>query len=267
MRVAMTVVLCVVLVLGITALASAQMQNSRVLAMGEADVGLATDAGAYLSNPAGLPTIQADGMGISPWPSRGSLTVGIDNAYDSYTLQYSARDRAATTGWGGGYSNIDSGETSTDVLGAGYGMRFSPALCGGVSVIHMDNGDDTTLVNLGAMYEVEGALNAWRAGVLLQDLTDEAGNGVIMDVGASVDTPAGVIVSAEISDLTDEVDTIFNIGAEYELPLTDLTVRAGAADGDLTLGAAYKMTNLKLGFAWQDTEGDDEFFATLGGSF
>ena len=80
--------------------------------------------------------------------------------------------------------------------------------------------------------------------------------------------PAGVEIGATLWDLTDEHDTWLGLGVEWDVPNSGLILRGGAADGDLSLGAAYQFTNFEVGLSFADTDGSDDFItAGVTGSF
>ncbi|MEA3400853.1 MAG: hypothetical protein U9R79_06340 [Armatimonadota bacterium] len=261
------VVMILALACGVAA-ASVTVQNFRISAMGMADVGLADDDAAFASNPAGIPYIKVYGPRISPWPSRVSGTFSMDGDVDSFGAFYSVRNAASTQGWGVGYWNADSGAADVDGFGGGYGVELSGGLSGGVSLLHTTNASDQTVVNVGGMYRVDAPMSSWSYGALLRDLTDESGAGPMCDLGASVTLPSGLLVTGELQDVTDEVDTVFNVGAEWPMPMTAFTIRGGAADGDLTLGVGYRLTSWEIGAAWLDSDGgDDQWLIGAAGSF
>lgn len=262
------VVMILALACGV-ATASETVQNFRISAMGMADVGLADDDAAFVSNPAGIPHMKVYGPRISPWPSRVSGTFSVGGDIDTFSAFYSARNAAGTQGWGAGYWNLDAGKsTDVDGFGAGYGMEFSGGLSGGVSLLHTTNASDHTMVNLGGMYRVDAPMSDWSYGALLRDLTDESGSGPMLDLGASVTLPSGLLITAELEDISDEIDTVFNVGAEWPMPMTAFTLRGGAADGDLTLGVGYMLTSWEVGLTWMDSDGgDDQWLIGAAGSF
>lgn len=252
-------------------------QTPRQAALGGGFAGVSVDETASFNNPAGLPLLDTFGTNVSPWPSRASLNILVDGPddLDQYSALYAGRAADNTSGWGAGYMHTENG-MEVDGFALGYGQRVGNNLTAGVAVLHQSMDvpgggtaavdDDSTTVNLGAMYRREIALNAWRFGFIVADVADEMG-GPFFHLGAGVELPAGVDVAATLADLTDEVDTTFNIGAEWEVPMTDFIVRAGANDGDFTAGAAYRWTNFEVGLSWVDGEDDDLITAGATGCF
>ena len=268
----------VTLLIGIGALLAtpAAAQTARNCAMGEIGVGLADDSTAFISNPAGLPGITTFGQSISPWPSRVAAVASVDADWDRFGAWYTARDRDQTTGWGAGYWRHDFGALEIDSLGAGFGMVIGDSgLSAGVNLVN-ENQDPgagladltATFFDLGVMYRRDDLLaNHWRVGAVVRDLSDESGVGPWFDVGASVTMPTGLIVGLDVLDVTDEIGTVVNIGAEMPIPLTDLLVRAGAVDGDPTVGFGYRRDNWEFSASYRNLDAGDETAIGLTGCF
>lgn len=265
MRTVVAAVVIAVLLCGAAAVASPSfdMLNYRVAAMGFADTGLADDDAAVVSNPGALPYIRTYGTQISPWPSRLSVNAAFDGPADGFSALYSARNSAGNQGWGLGYMNVDNG-ADVDTFTGGYGIEFPCGVGLGASLNYVTNGDDDVLVDVGALYRIDAPMQDWRVGLVVRDVTDESGAGTTVDVGASVRFDTGLLVSAEIEDASDEVDTRFNIGGEYSLPMSNITARAGAVDGDITAGLGYRWMAWEVGATWVDFDGDDMWI--IGGS-
>ena len=248
-------------------------------ATGYGFAGVSVDETASYHNPAGLPLLETFGMNVSPWPSRASLNAVIDGpeGYNEFSAFYAGRDSDRASGWGAGYISAENG-FDEDSFSLGYGQRAGENLTIGASIFYQSlefeanpvqaGGDDDTLsVDLGAMYRRQIALNDWRFGLWLEDISDEYG-GPFVQVGAAVQLPAGVEIGATLWDLTDEHDTWLGLGVEWDVPNSGLILRGGAADGDLSLGAAYQFTNFEVGLSFADTDGSDDFItAGVTGSF
>lgn len=241
-------------------------QTPRMDATGGGFAGVSVDETASFYNPAGLPLLQTFGTTVSPWPSRASLNVLVDGpaGQDQFSAFYAGRAADRSTGWGASYTHSSNG-VDLDAFSLGYGQRIGEGLTAGASLFHVSNGDDNTSFDLGAMYRREIALNAWRFGLWVEDVIDEYG-GPFFHLGAAVELPAGVNVGATIFDISDEVDTLLGIGAEWHVPMTDFILRAGNFDGDFTAGAGYRWSNFELSFAWMDLE-DDWVTVGVTGSF
>ena len=256
-------VVAVFAVLG-TAVAS-DFSDARTMTMGFARVGVADGASAFTDNPAGLPHLQTFGLRVSPWPSRLAGTATF-NDESSYGAHYAARNAAGSMGWGAGIWHTEAGDT--DSIGGGIGGDIGVwDLTGGVAVVNRQNGDDLTVMDLGLMKEFSLPLNTWRAGVVARDVTDEMGSGTIFDIGASVKLPTGLLLAADITDVTDEVASAVNLGVECPIPLTGITLRGGLADGDLTIGAGYTIANWELTAGWLNLDSGEQAVVGVTGCF
>ncbi len=277
----LTLTIMVVALVGLfAASAGADFPGTRVMGMGFARVGVADGSSAFLDNPAGLPRIHTFGMRLSPWPIRASANMSVDSDVDRYSILGSARNSASTQGFGAGYWRSESANWEVNYYGAGYGAELGLfGLTGGLSAVWQDmtytgmmpdqNGlnDQFTVVNAGLMKQFPGPLSTWKVGLLARDLADELGNGITFDVGASVRLPPGLLLAADINDIADESDTSLNIGAEWPLPMTPFTVRAGLVDDEFTAGAGYTVGNWEVNAAWVDAAGDGEAVVGVTGCF
>ncbi|MGI5817025.1 MAG: hypothetical protein ACOX9R_02890 [Armatimonadota bacterium] len=265
MTVPRTIVLSIVLVaiLAIPAIA----QTPRMDGTGYGFAATAVDETASFNNPAGLPHLETFGTTVSPWPSRASLNVLVDGPgdLDQFSGLYAARETDRASGWGVGWIHTDNG-ADMDSFALAYGRSFGEGLSAGLALNHMTNGSDATSFDLGALYRQQLPMHNWRFGLVVQDIADEYG-GPFLNVGAAVELPAGVDVGATFFDISDEIDRIFAIGAEWNVPMTPLLVRGGAFDGDLTLGAGYRWGNFEVSVAWMDADESDMWTAGVTGSF
>jgi len=271
-------VVVVLLAALITAAAASEATDARVFAMGGVRAGLANGASSFLDNPAGLPDVDTFGLRLSPWPMIVSGSTTLDADVDTWSVLGAGRNQAGTQGLGAGFWHASGAGWDSDFIGAGYGLDlFGPDTALGIAVIREDrtttmlpeaNGDgDATVFNVGVMKRISDPINSWRVGLVARDVTDEWGNGPTFDLGASVDLPAGLLVAADLVDLTDEVDSHLNLGAQWAVPLTSVLVRAGLADGDLTAGLGYRVSGLEFSAGWADFEGGDEFQVSATGCF
>jgi len=278
----MTATRTTVLVIAVVAILAtpAFAQTPRQDATGGGFSAVSVDETASFNNPAGLPLLQTFGSSISPWPSRASLSALVDGPEDlnQYSAFYAGRAADHANGWGAAYLRTDNG-FDEDAFSLGYGQSLDNGITVGASVFYQSwdlaqvttdqNGaadDSSTSFDLGAIYRREMPMNTWRAGLWVQDVADEYG-GPFFHLGAAVELPMGVQVGATAFDVTDEVDSVFGIGAEWNLPMTPVVVRAGSLDGDFSAGAAYQWTNFAFDVAWIDGEVDDWFTAGVTGCF
>ncbi len=271
----MTAALVVVMI------APAGAQTARSLAMGNAAVGVADDSVAWSQNPAGLPYLQPAPITLSPLPSHVSGTIDLGSDADTLGLNYSARLKGRTAGWGMGYWKMEAGNSERENLGAGYGMTFGQrgmswgaalrrievTTSGGSQTAQASSRSNDELVgDVGVMFRQSLPASDLKVGLVARDITDQFQ--MTLDVGASVDLPAGVLVAADIVDITDEGETQFNIGAEWKVPvLIGATLRGGLADGDVTLGAGYSLGMIQISVSWQDLDFDSLTSGTVSAAF
>lgn len=250
-------------------------QNVRTAAMGETSVGLADDSDAMFYNPAGLPWVNTPGADAydGAWTGTASAVASVDADWDRYGISYAGHSADMRQGIGAGYDYWDFGGSETSTLGAGYGMQIGESqFSAGVALLFEshDNAlsDDFTFINVGLMYRNTDEIgNEWRAGFLINDIAEESSPAPIYDFGVSVRTPDGLILALDVNDVSDEVDTWLNVGAEYPIPETDAILRAGLLDGDLTVGAGYRFGTWEVGVAYQDLDGGDETSLGVAGLF
>ena len=278
----MTAMRTTVLVIAVVAILAmpAFAQTPRQDATGGGFAGVSVDETASFNNPAGLPLLKTFGTNISPWPSRASLNALVDGPDDlnQYSAFYAGRAADNMNGWGAGYIRTEN-SFDEDAFSLGYGQNFGKGLTVGASVFHQSwdaapiltdqdgmMNDDITSFDLGAIYRKQMPMNTWRFGLWIEDVADEYG-GPFFNLAAGVELPAGVDVAATLYDASDEVDTVLGIGAEWEVPMSDLIVRAGNFDGDFSAGVGYRWTNFELSAAWVDAENDDLFTAGVTGCF
>ncbi len=276
--------------LGLIALvaAPALAQNVRTTAMGETSVGLADDSDALFYNPAGLPWVNTEGLDDydgydgydGSWESAASVVGSVDADWDRFGISYAGHDADMRQGIGAGYDFWDFDGSETSTFGAGYGMQIGEsAFAVGVAVLFETHefdmtaeqtgvDDDLTFINLGLMYRnMDENMNEWRAGFLVNDIAEDSSPAPIYDLGASVRTPDGLILALDVNDVSDEIDTWVNVGAEYPIPETDAIVRAGLLDGDFTAGVGYRFDTWEVGVAYQDLDATEETSIGVAGVF
>lgn len=265
--------------------------EARSLAMGNAVVPVADDSAAWLQNPAGLPWVQPCGVECADATSRASATTDLGSRVDTIGFNFSSRDRANRHGWGAGYWDLGRYELgpmialSIERYGAGYGARATDQLSWGVTVAQVDfdwslppvmmpaiSADsiaayqgNKTIVDAGLMYRQISGASEIKWAVVGRDVTDNMQ--FTLDVGASI-ARNGVLVAAELRDLTDEVDGMLNLGAEWRPRRQPrLTVLGGLADGDLTYGLGWDFDRWAVSLARQHLDWDTETAVSLAASF
>jgi hypothetical protein len=248
---------------------------ARSLAMGNASTAVADDSAAWSQNPAGLVSVRgADGMlNLIRYHSDASISSNLGGDLDTWALSYSASQFEGKSGFGAGYFTIGSGPGETKNWGIGYGRVLdTTGPSAGIALRQTDpaTGSETTMIDLGVLWRQQVPLNTLKLGVVGRDMTSE--NQFTLDVGASVQTPAGVLVAADLVDLTDEVETTFNVGVEWRPPLYgDWVLRAGLADGEIAYGAGYNFqlvqSALEAAVAHQELNGGGVTVGTLRATF
>jgi len=96
-------------------------------------------------------------------------------------------------------------------------------------------------------------------------------------LGASWAATPALLIAVDVSDVTSEIDTRWNAGAEFSFgSCNEWVARAGVAElpeingdsnSDLTLGLGYAQKNWRLDGAWVDTAGTSTWSVGAGFSF
>jgi hypothetical protein len=258
------VLMCVVL----TSSAFAQF-TPRQLGMGNAAIAVADDGAAWFQNPAGLGGLNLACEDKKAW-ANDVIGSYIDSANNGLDLTWSGWQPKSAMGFGAGVMDIDN---FGKFVGAGFGMNVkkSPfSLGANIIKIDPDLGDSQTRFNLGLLYKFAVAnADPIRAGLVLEDLTDESSNGPFLHAGVAWPVNKQLMLAMDIIDVTDEVDTTFNFGGEFLFGQQyEWAVRGGLRDGDLTLGAGYAFdATWRLDAAFADTDGDNILSIGAGLSF
>lgn len=239
--------------------------------MGNASTAVADDSAAWSQNPAGLVSVRgAPGvLNLIRYHSDASITSNLGGDLDTWGLSYSASQFEGKSGFGGGYFTTGSGPGETKNWGIGYGRVLdATGPSAGVALRQTDpaTGSKSTMIDIGVLWRQDVPLNTLKLGVVGRDMTSE--NQLTLDFGASLETPAGVLLAADLVDLTDEIDTTLNIGAEWRPPMQDSWVlRAGLADGEIAYGAGYSFqlveSALEAAVAHQELNGGGVTVGTL----
>lgn len=257
------VLMCVVL----TSSAFAQF-TPRQLGMGNAATAVADDGGAWFQNPAGLGGLNINCEEGKAW-ANDIIGFAGDSNDSFFGATWSGFQPAKAQGFGAGY--IDGGNTK--IFGGGFGMNWkdSPFSVGAnLAWNDPDAGDSDVFFALGGMYKfAREDADPVRVGLVINDLFDQSDFGPFFNAGVAWPVNERFLVAVDIVDLTDEIDTEFNFGAEYLFgDQYEWAVRAGAADGDLTLGAGYAFANnWRIDAAYADTDGDSTWTVGAGLNF
>lgn len=259
------VLMCVVL----TSSAFAQF-TPRQLGMGNAATAVADDGGAWFQNPAGLGSLNVACQENKKW-ANDIIGFGGDSSDSFFGGTWSGFMPEKAQGFGAGY--VD--DSFTKMWGAGFGMDWGKTpFSVGINFLQNDPDDDcvdsSTFVDLGFMYKFARAdADPVRVGLVVQDLFDDSDNGPFFNFGIAWPVNDQLLLAADIVDLSDQIDSRFNVGAEYLFGTQhEWAARAGAVDGDLTLGAGYAFANnWRIDAAWADTDVDSTWTVGAGLNF
>lgn len=234
--------------------------TARYFGMGGAGIAASDDAGALDFNPANLASLEtgepADQYGYwgaqdGAWAWQGIGTFELSGDLDYMAINIAGLNELNNWGLGVSFKDFDLFDEQVWTLGAGFRLGEGPYSVG-ASLVRLDNSVSETLFNIGGLYTMDrpGMLPI-RIGATISDITDEIG-GPFFNVGAAIPLAEGrVKLAIDVLDITDEVDTLFNIGAEAALA-NGWIARVGSLDGDLSLGAGYKYGKWNLDAAWVD---------------
>ena len=232
--------------------------TARVLGMGNTALAVGNDSAAWFNNPALLPDLAADGL-LAPWPNRISVGAEVGGDFHDLAINFSSRDAAGNRGWGVGFESMGGG---TDSFGSGYGQTcsFVDGLNWGVSGVSVDDGiDDEFLFSIALAYDVPMPVSKLVVAAEVWDVTDRFDTQI--NLGAAYYLPMDLTLALDVYDVDDA--SVVNFGGEYAGPgLGEFIVRAGVADGDLTVGVGRDFGPVELSVGWIDAGGDDFIFAT-----
>lgn len=272
MRGACCLLAVVVVALSLAAVPASAL-TARALGMGQAQTALASDAAAWMYNPAGLAWLPQ----ASPQGKASQLIVGFGQVDTSdivgedttiYHLHAASPVGGPTAGWAAGAVRFALLDAEMTTLGGGFGARFGKAQGWSwgaslsqveVDVSGLGSSSDTFLdagVILGGLpVGKQGAQGGTlRIGAVWRDLLGES-DATILDAGAAL-IGTGYVVDVDILDVTNDVDQTVNVGAELEFG-KGLVGRVGSLDGDLTVGAGLRTAAFQLDFAYaQLADGD-----------
>jgi len=228
--------------------------------MGEAQTAIASDAAAWIYNPAGLAWLPQ----AAPQGKASQLIVGagqVDTPGDNVTIYHlhaASPVGGPTAGWAAGAVRAAVGDTEATTFGGAFGARFGRAQGwswgGAVRQTKVEVGgisDSKTYVDagliLGGLTMGQGAQGGMlRLGAVWRDILGESDN-TILDAGAAL-IGVGYLVDLDVNDVLDKVEQTVNVGAELEFG-KGLVGRIGSLDGDLTLGAGLRTPTFQLDFA------------------
>lgn len=274
----------VVLALLAVVATQAMAQDVRSSAMGEAGVGLGDGPDAIGYNPAGLPWVTAaqDGSSGVGWvgAASGLASLDVDSGAEGEDpsrvgLFYAGRQTDMSWGLGLLYSRVDYDSSTSDLFGVGAGVPVDAARQISVGVAAFFESTDVaagsvpdavrtagvqsadyTSFDIGVMYRTtDTQQNVWRVGLVATDVGEEYGD-MYWRLGGSVQMPNLLTLAVDVYDVTGEYDGHVNVGVEYPLPVdsTVVPVRAGLLDGDVTVGAGYRVDGWEAAVSYQDLD-------------
>jgi hypothetical protein len=225
---------------------SGALWTPRSTAMGSTGIGVADDAAAWFQNPAGLAALRPQCKSEENlWAAEATGGYGQILGEKAGVFTVSGWQPAHLVGMGFGYGDVnDTGRA----WGIGFGMNYRQSpFSYGFNFVRDDPvlTDPETAVNAGFMFRfVQPDKDPLRLGLYIRDLTDVYGNGLMFDLGIAWPVTNELLFAADFRDLSNEVDTQVNAGAEYWFgPDRDWAARVGINDNlvgtDFTMGLGY----------------------------
>ncbi len=249
---------------------------ARQMGMGGVGVAAADDAGAINYNPANLASLNigppANGYdpSVSPWNWQLAGTAEIGGELDYWGAHLVGNNPQSNWGVGASYQAISPG-TDYDWWLAGTGAQLGGSnFQWGVSVMDGDLYSGETTFNVGLLYTQQlPAGPPLRVGFTAEDVTDEFGEGPFFNVGIAyplrVSGDQQLLLAADLLDATDEINSIINVGVEFQ-PCANWAIRGGLIDTDnATAGLGYDAGAWQVDLAWQESPSssmDDEIAVT-----
>jgi tetratricopeptide (TPR) repeat protein len=239
--------------------------GARAIAMGGAFSAISDDATAIYWNPAGLPWIGHQEIGVSHADLYNS---GINDNFASFILPLSRNQAAAADWYDSGFNDneLDFGESRIDLS---YGHRFGSKLSAGLTGKYLNrntNLDGSSVrrgtgagLDLGLLYHPFGSL---RLSAVAQDVFDtkitySSGDGTVVafprttKLGAAYSPIANATVAVDVDDR-------LHVGAEYR-PIEPIALRAGVVndpsgtDGSIpSFGVGLKWSVFRFDYALVD---------------
>ena len=239
---------------------------ARQMGMGGVGVAAADDAGAINYNPANLaslniapPAGQYDPY-TRPWNWQLAGTAEVGGELDFWAAHLAGSNPQSNWGVGASFQSI-SESSSYDWWLAGAGAQLGGSNWQwGVSVMDADIYGGETTFNVGLLHTRQlPAGPPLRVGLTVEDVTDELNVGPFFNVGVAyplmVSGDQQLLLAADLLDATDEINSIINVGMEFQ-PCANWAVRGGLIDTDYaTAGLGYKGGAWQVDVAWQEWPG------------
>ncbi len=268
----------VVVMLVAVCVTGAQAQMISNMMRGDTQVARPSASTAWYGNPAVLAPLASAGVDeygefdAKPWANSISGDVQVSGDGDMYVLSWGGQNLAKGWGIGGGYANVEDGD-DVDVYGLGFGRPLTSGWSVGVNWLHLSmdwagtaSSDENTFdLAVRKDFANDSTKTPWLTGLtfgaVLRDVTDEIDSH--LDLGVALDMVGGWTLAADLIDFDD-----INVGASMRFgEMSEWEFGAGLADGDVTLGFLYDVTqnpeggNLRVGAAWADYDADDVILA------
>jgi len=258
-----TVAWCAVVLMVLVAATAAHAQTVDTAMRGNTVVAQPALSTAWWYNPAALATMSAyeeDAMALAGWRHAASADLELSGETDLLALNWGGSRENKSFGLGAGYIDL----AYSDTFGAGFGKSWKNDLSWGVSWRNIDSdvsSDSNNIFDVGLLKD--SGPSGLKYGLVVRDVTDEFQ--MMVDIGAAMDLPGGILLAADIVDLLDEVETVFRIGATKRFGTAqNWEAGIGLDDGDLTVGAMYDAASgwgggsWRLGAAWLSADDGDD---------
>ncbi|GEM_PF-6896365 len=254
------------------AVSVAGAQDIESMMAGRAQIGAGQLSEAWLQNPAFLGLGAWNDGADSFWNHSIVAAVEIDGDTDLRALSWGGNPAGKPYGVGAGMVDVEG----MDAFGAGIGWGSSTGrIAAGLNFQSIDTGnsDDLSVLDFAVSGRASSALGLDGAiwGIVVRDITDEMTT--TLDLGLGFEA-AQWKFALDLEDVSDEVDTILQVGASRFFGREDnWQAGVGLDDGDLTAGLVYHAStsdaklDWKIGLAYIDGgDGEDDALVLGGGT-
>jgi len=199
---------------------------------------------------------------------------GSDSGSDEFgLLGGSLLDLSSATQYSLGMASWGGGD---NVYGASVAKPLGDSdFRGGISMLHDDGWDATTVTPSIAWDTTTGNGRGLRLALQWRDVTNKVDAG--LDFGAAWQATSRLLVAVDVLDLAGEDDVLFNGGVEFGFgPIGNAAhrwaLRVGAMDSgdghDITAGVGCRVADdWQVDVGWANTDPDSSWLATVGTSF
>jgi len=227
-------------------------QDIETMMAGRAQIGAGILAEAWLENPAVLGLGGADAeIGERGWRHGVSAVYELDGEVDLRSLAWGGYPAGGQYGVGIGL--IDVAGMQNTGIGVGYGAADGRLAAGlnyqGLDVGPGDTRDVFDFAIGGRLLDVCAMFDRATWGIVARDISDEIET--TYDVGVGLESPRWR-VAVDFEDVTDEIDSIVQIGATRRFgSRNQWQVGAGLDEEDLTAGVAFHTRDAGSGADWK----------------